>query len=127
MLNITTVGLVHKLNAFDPRDVRTGEGRNGIAKYLKEINVFCLSEFRASVFSEHCEAGDYIDEILDHRVNELNPTIISFQEPLCPSRVITNVTCGQYIAELSHKEYCNDKNKSLNPSSNVLRIRVRKD
>jgi hypothetical protein len=117
--------LVHKLNAFDPRDVRSGEGRNGIAEYLKKVNVFHLSEFRSSVFSEHCEAGAFLDEIIDSRVNELNPTIITFQEPLSPNKAIKNVTCGQYINELSHKEYCDEKNKSLNPSRDLLRIRVR--
>jgi hypothetical protein len=113
--------LAHKLNTFDPRDVKLGEGRNDYADDMKEINILTIGEFRRKVFNEHCEGGDFLDEILDERVNQLNPTIITFQEPMGDMNKITDNVCGHYMATASGKEVLKN-----NPSKKYLRIRVRK-
>jgi len=112
--------LVHKLNAFDARGISYGERRTDFADVIKEYNVLCISEFNPATFKERMEGGDFIDEIIDHRFNALNPTIITFQNPINKNNALTEATCGKYLNDLSHKEIL-----TPNPSDDVLRIQVR--
>jgi len=112
--------LVHKLNAFDARGVLHGERRTDFADIIKEYNVLCISEFTPNTFKEKLEGGDFIDEILDERYNNLNTTIVTFQDPISVNNALTDITCGTYLKEMSH-----NVKMAKNPSEDVLRIRVR--
>jgi hypothetical protein len=112
--------LAHKLNTFDPRDVSSGEGRIDYAQYLKEKGVLAINEFRSTHWKEHCDGGSYLDEIMDHRLNKLKPTIITFQEGIDSKTALKTAVVGNYVAGMYQKEIINP-----NPSKNYLRLRVK--
>ena len=112
--------IAHKLNTFDARDVTAGDRRTDFAATLKGHNILCISEFNPNSFKEKLEGGDFMDEILDTRFNNLNQTIVTFQNPLNKTNALKDEVCGKYLNEMSHQEKL-DKN----PSEDYLRIRVR--
>ena len=105
--------------------------RNELSDLMKKYDVLFLSEFSQASFNPHFEAGSFFDEFLSARIDTEKPTIISFSEPIKQEESvldssIADVHCGRYLLSYSIKEYPNPHNASVNPSNDLLRIRVRK-
>jgi len=113
--------IVHKMQTFVAEE---GLSRNDFTKSMKEQDVIFIGEFCEHIFSKHLDGGNYFDEFLGYRVDNLKPTIISFSDTINEQNIIKNVNCGRYLSEISAKEYVNKTNKALNPSDYMLRIRV---
>lgn len=113
--------IVHKMQTFVAEG---GVTRNDFTNYLKEQDVVFVSEFRESIFSKHLEGGNYFDEFIGYRHDNLKPTIISFSDPINDHNMIKTSNCGRYLAELSAKEFVNTKDKSLYKNDYLLRVRV---
>jgi hypothetical protein len=113
--------MVHKMQTFVSE---YGLSRNDFTNSLKDQDVIFISEFHESMFSKHLDGGNYFDEFLGHRVDNLKPTIISFSDPIVDLNMIKSRACGRYLAEISAREHVDNKNKALNPSDYMLRVRV---
>ena len=113
--------IVHKMQSFVSED---GVSRNDFTNSLKEQDAVFISEFHESKFSKHLDGGNYFDEFLGHRADNLKPTIISFSEPINDQNMIKHTNCGRYFNEFSAKEFVDVSNRALNPSDYMLRIRV---
>lgn len=113
--------IVHKMQTFVAED---GVSRNDFTKSLKEQDVLFISEFHESIFSKHLDGGNYFDELLGYRADNLKPTIISFSDPINERHMIKHRNCGTYLSDISAKEYVSETNRALNPSDYMLRIRV---
>ena len=106
--------LVHKLYSFQATE---DQSRNDLTEELKSHDVLFISEFSRSLFKPHFESGEFLDEILDYRVNYSKPTIVSFSEPMktfddlavAAAEGALNKDCGVYLSNLSYKEKQTDK------------------
>ena len=82
-----------------------------------------VEEFYPSIFNINRDGGGLMDSLIDERVRRTRPTIISFAGAISP---ITEAGCGRYMADLLNKEYPNSQDHSINPSADILRVRIKK-
>ena len=105
--------IYHKLQTISSPD---GFNRNDITDSLKSYDALFISEFQSSVFRPHWDGGDFFDEFLRYRSDNLKPTIISFFDSISRKPSITDRRCGEYLATLSIKEQ---------PTEEIVRVRVK--
>lgn len=116
------VDLAHKFRTPLAID---SKGRNDLIEDLKVQDILFISEIYPKLFPVNFDTGTFFDEVLVARENTLRPTILSFFDAVGDSSKFT-VDCGKCIHELSQKLHPVASNKSINPSNDVLRIRVKK-
>lgn len=104
-----------------------GLGRNDVVEELRTYDALFMGECDPTSFRVGFDAGEFIDDIIRNREEQRKPTILSFSQSLSSSisPENTNKNWGKCLADLSIKEYCNRKDHTLNPSGNILRIRVK--
>jgi len=108
--------MVHRLQGFDKSaDV----SRNSLASELKQHDALFINEFSPILFKGWMQEGEFFEEIIADRANNLRPTIISFTKSISKIEQVTDLSCGQHIAKLSGIETLDP-----NPSESCLRIRV---
>ena len=105
--------LSNKLQIINSTEIMN---RNDIVNELKGYGVLFISEFHMRLFNPHFDTGNFFDEVLGHRADQLKPTIISFSS----SEKITDSRCGQYLAELAAE----DQSSFKTTSEDVIKIKV---
>jgi len=111
--------LIHKFQSFDTTN---GLSRNDLAEQLKEYDVLFIGEFSRTIFKPYFESAEFIDEVLEHRINFNKPTIISCRAPIEKKTLEERAAngelvsdCGRYLASfaIAHET-----------TNEILRIRV---
>jgi len=98
--------------------------RNAYVDNLQDYDGMFIGEVKLSSFNEYFMAGSFMDELLGFRYDNMLPTIFSFTKPLSSTSDIQAKVAGDTIAALSVREFASEDRKT-NPTTNVLRIRVK--
>jgi len=98
--------------------------RNVYVDNLQDYDGMFIGEVKSSSFNEYFMAGSFMDEMLGFRYDNMLTTIFSFSKSLCVSNEIDSKVAGDIVSALSIREYASE-NRKVNPTANVLRIRVK--
>jgi len=96
--------------------------RVDLAAELKGFDILFIEEFYPEIFHINRDGGSLTDSIIDDRLRNVRPTVVSFVNAISP---IKEAICGRYLADMLNKEYPNSRDHSINPSGDYLRIRVK--
>lgn len=119
---INFADLLNTYQVFSPTDGKSGteKTREELMEDIQSYSGLFISEFSPSLVKEWSVAGSYFDTILDRRVNEVRPTIVSFTQSLSKNTALTHVVCGQHFKKISESY-----NLKSYLTSEFLRIRVK--
>ena len=114
--------LIHKFEVSKFDDVLS---RSDLTDELKQYKILFISEVIRSQFNPHFYGGSYFDDILNHRIDNGKPTIISFTEKLKDNGdkdniMDSNISCGRFLNDIIKRKYSQKKN----PDDIYLRLRV---